>query len=156
MTDTRQRTAREAIARGVLGALAFAFAVTGVGFLVFPEAVLEGIERVGRSIGPFPSAPGGRFWLILAFAYMILVTFLAGLSAWRPSTFRPMLWALMAGKLASSLTALAFFMLDHPAFIYLLNFLVDGGIVLLVGLCAWFLRGQPDADGNSGSSAPPR
>lgn len=141
MTDTRQRTAREAIARGILGALAFAFAVTGLGFLFFPEEVLGGVETVGRSISPFLSAPGEHFWLILAFAYMVLVTLLAGLSAWRPSTFRPMLWILMAGKLVSSLTALAFFMLDRPAFIYLLNFLVDGGIVLLVGICALLLRG---------------
>lgn len=132
--------AREALARVILGVLAFAFAVTGIGFLFFPKEILSQLETIGRSFGPFTPTSGERFWLILAFAYMMLVTFLAGMSAWRPQTFRPMLWALMIGKSVSSLTALAFFITDRPAFIYLLNFLVDGGLVLLVGFCAWLLR----------------
>jgi len=135
-----RRIAQEPVARGILGILAFAFAVTGMLFLLSPEGVLRWVEAIGRSFGSFAPASGERFWLILAFAYMMLVTFLAGLSAWRPQTFRPMLWALMFGKAVSSSTALMFFILDRPAFVYLLNFLVDGEIGLPVGICVWLLR----------------
>ncbi|MFN3928040.1 MAG: hypothetical protein ACK4OK_00185 [Thermoflexus sp.] len=141
MSAASQKTSRETLARSILAALALAFAITGLGFVLFPESVLQGVEALGRSIGSFRPPAEGRFWLVLAFAYMVLVTVLAGLSAWDPQRFRPMLWVLALGKLTSSLTALAFFTLDRPAFIYLLNFLVDGGIVLLVGACALLLRG---------------
>ncbi|MCS7287408.1 MAG: hypothetical protein RMK30_10175 [Anaerolineae bacterium] len=130
----------KALARSILGFLSVAFAVTGLGFLMFPEQILRSIGTIGRSLGPFAPDVEGRFWLVLAFAYMVLVTVMAGLGAWNPSRFRPMLWVLAIGKLTSSLTALAFFFLDRPAFVYLLNFLVDGGIVVLVGACALLLR----------------
>lgn len=141
MSVASQKTSRETLARSILAALALAFAITGLGFLLFPESILREVEVLSRSVGSFPPPAEGRFWLVLAFAYMVLVTVMAGLSAWDPQRFRPMLWILGLGKLTSSLTALAFFVLDRPAFVYLLNFVVDGGIVLLVGACALLLRG---------------
>ena len=43
--------------------------------------------------------------------------------------YRPLLLVLAAGKAASSLTALGFYLFDDDVFIYLLNFLVDGFLV---------------------------
>jgi hypothetical protein len=54
-----------------------------------------------------------------------------------------MLLVLAAGKAASSLAAGAFY-LDNDVFIYLLNFLVDGGLVL-VALGCWSLTGRIEA-----------
>ena len=43
--------------------------------------------------------------------------------------YRPMLLVLAAGKAASSLAALGFYLFDSDVFAYLLNFLVDGLLV---------------------------
>ena len=48
---------------------------------------------------------------------------------------------LAAGKTASSLGPLGFFLFDEHVFIYLLNFLVDGFLVLLA-LWLWSLAGR--------------
>ena len=48
---------------------------------------------------------------------------------------------LAAGKTASSLGSLAFFLIDEHVFIYLLNFLVNGSLALLA-LWLWSLSGR--------------
>ena len=48
---------------------------------------------------------------------------------------------LAAGKAASSLAALGFFVFDEDVFIYLLNFLVDGYLVG-ASLLLWSLSGR--------------
>ena len=49
--------------------------------------------------------------------------------------------ALAAGKTASSLAALGFYLFDQDVFIYLLNFLVDGFLVA-VALMLWSVTGR--------------
>ena len=56
--------------------------------------------------------------------------------------YRPLLLVLAAGKTASSLAALGFYLFDPDVFIYLLNFLVDGFLVG-VSLCP-VVRRRPD------------
>jgi hypothetical protein len=58
-----------------------------------------------------------------------------------PVRYRPLLLVLAAGKTASSLGSLAFFVIDGQVFIYLLNFLVDGFLALL-SLYLWSLTGR--------------
>ena len=48
---------------------------------------------------------------------------------------------LAAGKTASSLGSLAFFLIQDQVFIYLLNFLVDGFLALFA-LWLWVLAGR--------------
>jgi hypothetical protein len=48
---------------------------------------------------------------------------------------------LAAGKTASSLATLAFFVFDEQVFAYLLNFLLDGSLVL-IALGLWVLAGR--------------
>ena len=55
--------------------------------------------------------------------------------------YRPLLLVLAAGKTASSLGSLAFFLIQDQVFIYLLNFLVDGFLALLA-LYLWMLAGR--------------
>ena len=57
--------------------------------------------------------------------------------------YRPLLLVLAAGKTASSLGSLGFFLFDQDVFIYLLNFLVDGFLALLA-LWLWSLAGRVD------------
>ena len=58
--------------------------------------------------------------------------------------YRPLLLVLAAGKAASSLAALGFYLFDDDVFAYLLNFLVDGFLVG-VALLLWSLAGRVEA-----------
>ena len=55
--------------------------------------------------------------------------------------YRPVSLVLAAGKTASSLAALGFYLFDQDVFIYLLNFLVDG-FLAAVALLLWSVAGR--------------
>jgi hypothetical protein len=117
--------------------LAVAFAGTGFLFFCFPDGTIAFLNAVGRPIG-FPPAPPSalRFWLSLGLAYMVLVTVLAAETARDPRGRAHLMPILAAGKATSSLTCLGYFVASSPAFVYLLNALVDGTLALVV-LGAW-------------------
>ena len=72
-----------------------------------------------------------KFYVILAVAYMYLVTMLAALMHIHPEqTVYPLL--LVNGKAASATLSLLFFFLDKPLLIYLTNGIVDGLIGVFV------------------------
>ena len=80
MTDASRRL------HAVLGAaLAAAFAAVGLLFVVIPGGVLRFFDALSRRAGfaPFPG-PLERFWLVLAAAYMYVVTVLAWFMFRRP------------------------------------------------------------------------
>jgi hypothetical protein len=123
--------------------LAVSFAVVGILFIAAPDGVLDVISDLGDAIGDFPRAPETTemLWLALGFAYMVVITGICVVVQMDVVRYRPLLLVLAAGKAASSLAALAFFVFDENVFIYLLNFLVDG---FLVGaaLLLWSLAGR--------------
>ncbi len=120
--------------------LVAAFAVTGVLFIVTPDGVIDTLGDVGDALGGF--APGAdsdqRLWLGLAFAYMVVITGIALVVQSDVARFRPLLLVLAAGKAASSLAAGAYFVFEDDVFAYLVNFVVDGGLVV-VALACWAL-----------------
>jgi hypothetical protein len=65
---------------------------------------------------------------------MTVIAAICALAATDVVRYRPLLLVLAAGKTASSLAALGFYLFDADVFPYLLNFLVDG---LLVGVALW-------------------
>jgi hypothetical protein len=117
-----------------LRALALCFAVVGIVFIATPNGVLGRIDDVGNWIGSFSTAPRSeeKLWLALAFAYMTVITGIALLVSTDVGRYRPFLLVLASGKAASSLAAGAFFVFHDDVFIYLLNFIVDGSLVLTV------------------------
>ena len=123
--------------------LAASFAVVGILSIAVPNGVLDVISDLGDALGSFPRAPetDERLWLALGFAYMVVITGICLVAQSDPVRYRPLLLVLAAGKAASSLAALAFFVFDQDVFIYLLNFLVDG---FLVGasLLLWSITGR--------------
>jgi hypothetical protein len=125
--------------------LALSFAVVGVLFIAVPSGVLDTISDLGDSIGSFPRAPHTQedLWLALAFAYMVVIAGICLVAQADVVRYRPLLLVLVAGKAASSLGSLAFFLFDQEVFIYLLNFLVDGFLALLA-LWLWSLSGRVD------------
>jgi nitric oxide reductase large subunit len=123
--------------------LAATFAIVGLLFIAVPSGVLDVISDVGDWFGNGNRAPHTQedLWLALAFAYMVVITGICLVAQADVVRYRPLLLVLAAGKTASSLASLAFFLLDEQVFIYLLNFLVDGFLALL-SLYLWMLAGR--------------
>jgi hypothetical protein len=123
--------------------MALGFALVGALFIITPDGVLDTISDLGDELGDFSRAPHAveQFWLALGFAYMVVIAGLCIVAQADPVRYRPMLLVLAAGKTASSLAALGFYLFDDDVFIYLLNFLVDG---FLAGsaLLLWSLAGR--------------
>ncbi len=133
----------ERIAVLTLRLLALSFAVVGILFIAVPSGVLDTISDLGDSLGSFTRAPHTQeqLWLALAFAYMVVITGICIVAQADVVRYRPLLLVLVAGKTASSLGSLGFYLFDQHVFIYLLNFLVDGFLALLA-LWLWSLAGR--------------
>lgn len=125
--------------------LAVSFAVVGILFIAAPNGVGNVISDLGDSLGSFTRAPHTeeQLWLALAFAYMVVITGICLVAQADVVRYRPLLLVLAAGKAASSLASLGFYLFDQDVFIYLLNFLVDGFLALLA-LWLWSLAGRAD------------
>ncbi|HEX3325093.1 MAG TPA: hypothetical protein VHR65_08205 [Solirubrobacterales bacterium] len=123
--------------------LAVSFAVVGIFFIAAPNGVGNVISDLGDSLGTFTRAPHTeeQLWLALAFAYMVVITGICLVTQADVVRYRPLLLVLAAGKTASSLGSLGFYLFDQHVFIYLLNFLVDGFLALL-SLWLWSLAGR--------------
>ena len=123
--------------------LAASFAIVGILFIAIPDGVLDAITDLGDVIGTFSPAPETveQLWLALGFAYMVVITGICLVVQADVVRYRPLLLVLGAGKAASSLAALGFYLFERDVFIYLLNFLVDG---FLVGaaLLLWSVAGR--------------
>ena len=129
--------------------LAASFAIVGILFIVTPDGVLDVITDFGNwlPLGQFTRAPETteQFWLALGFAYMVVIAGICLVVQTDVVRYRPLLLVLAAGKTASSLAALGFYLFDQDVFIYLLNFLVDGFLVG-VSLYCWVLAGRIEAE----------
>ena len=123
--------------------LAASFAIVGLLFIATPDGVLDAITDLGDAIGSFTPAPETveQLWLALGFAYMIVITGICLVVQADVVRYRPLLLVLGAGKTASSLAALGFYLFERDVFIYLLNFLVDGFLVG-VSLLLWSVAGR--------------
>jgi nitric oxide reductase large subunit len=123
--------------------LALSFAVVGLLFIAVPNGTLDVISDFGEWFGNHTRAPHGdeQLWLSLGFAYMVVITGICLVVQMDVVRYRPLLLVLAAGKTASSLATLAFFIFDEQVFAYLLNFLLDGSLVL-IALGLWVLAGR--------------
>lgn len=125
--------------------LAGCFAFVGLLFIVLPDGTLSALDELGDwlPLGRFAPAPetAEQLWLALGFAYMVVITGICLVVATDVARYRPLLLVLAAGKAASSLAALGFYLFDADVFPYLINFLVDGFLVG-VALLLWSLAGR--------------
>ena len=130
--------------------LAVSFAVVGILFIAVPEGVGNIIADFGEWFGDFAPTPDTQqqLWLALGFSYMVVITGICLVAQADVVRYRPLLLVLAAGKTASSLGSLGFYLFDENVFIYLLNFLVDG---FLAVLALWLFA----LAGRSGRAAAP-
>lgn len=138
-------TAAERLAVASLRLLAATFAAVGVLFIAVPDSLLDWLSDFGDSIGSFAAAPPSdeRLWLALGFAYMVVIAALCLVVSFDVVRYRPFLLVLAAGKAASSLSALGFYVFTSDVFAYLLNFIVDASLVG-VALWLWLLAGRAE------------
>lgn len=123
--------------------LAMIFAIVGVLFLVMPDQVLAFFNGISLRYGLPPSpSEGAGFFLILAAAYMYLVTLVAFLMYRNPgnSSFA---FLLVNGKAASSILSILFILVHGCCLIYIVNAVTDGSIALGVFLLNRRLRRFP-------------
>ena len=122
--------------------MAVGFAITGFFFIAWPDGTLARLTELGGHLGFDTPAPKTeeRLWLSLGFAYMVVITAIALIVQTDVVRYRPLLLALAAGKAASSITTLIFFIQDD-VFVYLLNGIVDGSLVF-ASLLLWSLAGR--------------
>ncbi len=123
--------------------LAATFAVVGILFIAAPDGVLSRPRRRRRLVRRLLPAPETteQLWLGLGFAYMMVITGICLVVSLDVVRYRPLLLVLAAGKAASSLSTLGFYLFDEDVFAYLLNFLVDGFLVG-VALFLWSVAGR--------------
>lgn len=123
--------------------LAASFALVGLLFIAMPDGTLGTLSDLGDAIGGFAEAPETtqQLWLALGFAYMVVITGICLVVQADVVRYRPLLLVLAAGKAASSLASLGFYLFDEDVFAYLLNFLVDG-FLALAALWLWSLAGR--------------
>ena len=105
--------------------------MVGLLFIVSPDGTLA-CSTTSATFGDFAPAPetDEQLWLSLGFAYMVVITGICLVVQADVVRYRPLMLVLAAGKAASSLTSLGFYLFDDDVFAYLLNFLVDGFLAL--------------------------
>lgn len=115
-------------------ALSIIFGIVGIIFLAIPAQVLSLFNAIALDYG-LPASPtqGAGFFLILAVAYMYLVSMLAFMMYKNPenSSF-PLL--LITGKSVSSIVSILFIIVHGGCLIYMVNAITDGSIALGVFL----------------------
>jgi hypothetical protein len=123
--------------------LAAGFALVGLLFLVAPDGVLSVLDDAGDAIGGFEPAPETteKLWLALGFAYMVVIAGICLVAQADVVRYRPLLLVLAAGKTASSLAGLGFYLFDEHVFAYLLNFVLDG-LLVVVAIWLWSVAGR--------------
>ena len=122
--------------------MAVGFAITGFFFIAWPDGTLAASPSSATTSASTRPAPKTeeRLWLSLGFAYMVVITSIAWIASTDVVRYRPMILALAAGKAASSITSLIFF-IEDDVFVYLLNGIVDGSLVF-ASLLLWSLAGR--------------
>lgn len=126
--------------------LAAGFALVGLLFVVAPDGVLSFLDDLGEGLGDFSAAPetDEMLWLALGFAYMVVIAGLCLLAQADVVRYRALILVLAAGKAASSLAGLAFFLFEDDVFAYLVNFVLDG-VLVGVALYLWSVAGRVGA-----------
>lgn len=118
--------------RSISLAMAMVFAVVGLIFLFCTGQVLHFFNALALQLGlPQSSEEASGFYVILAVAYMYVVTLLAFLMYRHTENSLPP-FLLINAKAASALLSALFFVFYQAYLIYIVNAVVDGSIALAV------------------------
>jgi uncharacterized protein (DUF362 family) len=124
--------------RLVLRVSAVVYLAAGLAFAIAPEWILEVINALGLKLGmPEIETNANKFWVSLTFSMMMTITLLCYLAQRNVRKAVGYVGALLTAKLASTLSALLFFIFSFY-FGYLVIVLMDGSLFLIT--LYFFLR----------------
>lgn len=115
----------------VMAISAITYLITGFAFALVPNQILKSVNLLSRILAPgLKEIPISveRFWLSLAFAMMMTITFLCYIVQHNVRKNKGYITPLLISKAASAISALCFFIFSAKYFAYLVIFLVDGSI----------------------------
>ena len=110
------------------------FAAGGLGFYLLPGMITASMNKGARTVGLAESpVDADNLWIVLAAAYMALITAISADAATTADNVRRHTLAryLLVGKVSSSLGALGYFVFKRRGYAFLANFLLDGGIAVV-------------------------
>ena len=130
-------------------ALAVIFAVVGAIFLLLPGGTLAFFNSLSERVGMAQGPAEGSFFVVLAAAYMAVVTVLAW-RLFRSPGDRASAGLLVLAKLASSTLSFALFAASARWLILLVNGVIDG----VLGLAVWavYFRGKAGRRSSGGAA----
>lgn len=108
------------------------FMLGGAAFYLLPGKITANMNRGARRVGMEESpVDADNLWVVLAMAYMALITAISAQAARSEDRGRreELTRLLMVGKAASSFGALGYFIFKRRAYSFLANFLLDGAIL---------------------------
>lgn len=108
------------------------FMLGGAAFYLLPGRVTASMNQGARLTGMEESpVDADNLWVVLAMAYMALITAISAQAATTESRDRreELVRYLLVGKAASSFGALGYFVFKRRAYSFLANFLLDGAIL---------------------------
>lgn len=119
----------------ILGVL---FAISGGVFLLLPNFVIDLINIGPNHLGLFEPLPPGAdaFWLVLGVSMMVMLAILCIAASYSPE-IKVLAWTVMAAKLCSSTNYLLFFAFSKHYFGYLVGFITDFPLFLVVSVMAY-------------------
>ncbi len=136
-------SADEKTLRSLLKISGVTYLLVGFAFALVPDPILSAINSLSRAVTPgLPeTAPSQeRFWVALAFSMMMTITALCFIAAHNVRRNKGYVVCLLISKAASTLSALAFFVLSEHQLASLVIVAVDGSIFWIT--LAFFLRAQ--------------
>jgi hypothetical protein len=130
------------------------FMLGGAGFYLLPGRITSNMNRGARLLKMEESpVDADNLWVVLAMAYMVLITAISAQAAATDDRARreDLARLLMVGKAASSFGALGYFIFKRRAYSFLANFLLDGAILGVTYRLLSAAR-RPAASGSSESA----
>ena len=110
------------------------FLGAGILFAAIPEVLLNYLNDIGRTFVGWESPPidaGGRFWLVLAVAFLICLSYVCWLAQSHPVRHAEQVRIVILGKFLTAAGFTLMLFLGERQFYYLVGAVVDGTIFLL-------------------------
>jgi uncharacterized protein (DUF362 family) len=153
-------TRKERYLKLVMALSAVTYLIGGLAFVMAPGLILHSINRFSELLTPglaeSPAVVENKFWLVLAFSMMMTIAFLSYLAQHNVRKNKHFVAPVLIAKLASSVSALWFFIFSASYLGYLIIFFLDGSIfwvtlyfyfmanrAFLEQQTAWFRKAAP-------------
>ncbi|MBI1746460.1 MAG: hypothetical protein HYR55_07715 [Acidobacteria bacterium] len=113
----------------------YVFLIAGFFFMLFPGLTFDGLNLASQKLFPslplLPASPE-KYWLVLAFSFMMTITALSYMAKQDIATRKGYIIPILVSKLSTTVAGLLVFLFYFRAFAHLANSLVDFSIFLII------------------------